>query len=635
MCGISGFIDTSTRQTADGLREVAERMTAALVHRGPDDQGVWVDAKSGVALGHRRLSVVDLSSSGRQPMVSSSGRFVMVYNGEVYNHAELRKELSAHTSFRGHCDTEVLLEAIDRWGLVSTLQRANGMFALALWDSQLRQLFLARDRLGIKPVYYGWSGSAFVFASELKALRAVPEFRNGVDRVALSLFLQHSYVPAPYTIYTGIRKLPPGTWLPVAGNREAKHADPTPYWSMLEVARAGVDRPFAGSQEEAVDELQRLLADAVGTRMQADVPLGAFLSGGVDSSAVVALMRAQSGSATIKTFCIGFEEPAYNEAEYARAIAAHLETDHTTLVVTPREARDVIPRLAQLFDEPFADSSQIPTYLVSQLARQDVTVSLSGDGGDELFGGYERYAFVRRFWRRAGWLPRQVRGVISRGLQPFRKPVGVGRKLGTLADFLAARDAQHFYTRFHTHWKRPQEVVIGGRLSSTPFYNCAEWARRDSLLESMMYVDSITYLPDDILTKVDRVSMGVSLEARVPLLDHRVVEFAWSLPTQCRVHRGESKRVLRQLLARFVPPAMMQRPKVGFGVPIGDWLRGPLRDWAAGLLDEQRLRREGFFRPAAIQQKWEKHLTGQQDWHYYLWDVLMFQLWLENQSSDE
>jgi len=524
----------------------------------------------------------------------------------------------------------VLLEAIDRWGLVTALQRANGMFALALWDSRQQQLTLARDRLGIKPLYYGWSERTFVFASELKALKATPGFRNEIDRNALALFLQHNYVPTPHSIYQGIYKLPPGTWLTISRDATPQRLKPQRYWSVEEVAQAGADRPFLGSDREAVDELQRRLSDAIGLRMQADVDWGAFLSGGIDSSAVVALMQAQTDR-PVKTFCIGFAERAYNEAQYARAVAKHLGTEHTTLEVTAAQARDVIPRLPALYDEPFADSSQIPTYLVSQLARKDVTVSLSGDGGDELFGGYERYSLVRKFWQQVGWPPRPLRLAGSRVLRLLPRTGGIGRKLRTLADFLAARDARHLYTQFHTHWKQPEQIVIDGSLPSTPFYDYRKWVDRGNVLEAMMYADAITYLPDDILTKVDRASMGVSLEVRVPLLDHRVVEFAWSLPASFKVRAGQSKWILRQLLARYVPPTLVERPKVGFGVPIDDWLRGPLRDWAEALLDVRRLNAEGYFRAKPIRKKWSEHLSGQHNWHYYLWDVLMFQAWLEVQ----
>ena len=469
-----------------------------------------------------------------------------------------------------------------------------------------------------------------MFASELKALKAVPGFRNEIDRRALTLFLQHSYVPAPYSIYRGIYKLAPASWLTIARDAEPERLEPQSYWSLKEVAAAGADRPFLGSGREAVDELQLRLRDAVGLRMQADVDWGAFLSGGIDSSIIVALMQSQTDR-PVKTFCMGFAERQYNEAHYAQAVADHLGTEHITQEVTAAQARDVIPRLPELFDEPFADSSQIPTFLVSQLAKQDVTVSLSGDGGDELFGGYERYSLVRDFWRQVGWPPRPVRLAGSRTLGWLPRVGRLGRKAGTLAEFLSARDARHFYTTFHTHWKQPAQIVIGGHLPRTAFYDYTEWPDRGSLLEAMMYADAITYLPDDILTKVDRASMGVSLEARVPFLDHRVVEFAWSLPASFKVRGGQSKWILRQLLARYVPAALVERPKVGFGVPIDDWLRGPLREWAESLLDQSRLEAEGYFRAQPIRKKWAEHLSGQQDWHYYLWDVLMFQSWLEHQ----
>jgi asparagine synthase (glutamine-hydrolysing) len=606
-------------------------MSDTLTHRGPDDSGVWVDPEAGIALGHRRLSILDLSELGRQPMHSADERFVLAFNGEVYNHAELRRDLEklGH-GFRGHSDTEVLLAAIQRWGVEETLPRLIGMFAVAVWDRGERRLTLARDAVGIKPLYYGWLNGRFLFGSELKALQAHPGFSAEIDRAALSSYLHHCYVPAPQTIYRGISKLPPGTMLTVSAERS--DAEPVAWWAMAEAAENGLLDPFVGSDEETIDELEKHLRGSVGLRMLADVPVGAFLSGGIDSSTVVALMQAQS-TQPIRTFSIGFEEAGYDEAPHAKAVARHLGTDHTECYVTPTEARDVIPRLPTLFDEPFADSSQIPTFLVSQIARRDVTVCLSGDGGDELFCGYDRYTRLRRLWEKVAWCPRPIRWTAGRGasLLAALLPPSVGRKerLAMVGELLAATDGADVYARFHSHWHNHRSLVIGGddALLTRPTERLIESGARFG--EQMTYVDAVTYLPDDILVKVDRASMGVSLEARVPLLDQRVVEFAWRVPMSMKVRDGQTKWLLRRVLDRYVPSELIDRAKMGFGVPIDSWLRGPLRDWAEALLDEKRLASEGYFHPGPIQRKWREHVSGRADWHYLLWDVLMFQSWLE------
>ncbi len=603
-------------------------MVATLHHRGPDDTGTWVDQECGVALGHKRLSVVDLSPLGHQPMLSSSGRYCVSYNGEVYNHGELRLELQERGySFRGRSDTEVLVEAIDCWGISDTLRRSNGMFAIAVWDTQLRRLTLARDRIGIKPLYYGWSGSTFLFGSELKALRSYPGFRNEIDRDAIAMLLQHCYIPAPFSIYRGVQKLPPGTTLEVGAATTPDSGTPVPYWEMEEAVRRGVEHPFQGSKDDATDALERLLRDSVRLQMEADVPLGAFLSGGIDSSLVVALMQSQS-SQPIRTFSIGFHEQQYNEAHFAKQVAEHLGTEHTEHYVTPQEALAVIPQLPELYDEPFADSSQIPTFLVSKITQQQVTVSLSGDGGDELFGGYSRYAHTASIWKKVSWLPAPLRSLAATLLQravPWRGDEA--RRL------LRTPHAQALYAWLNTHWKEPEQVVLGSQVPSTIFRQFDRWNMRPDFIEQMMHLDTVTYLPDDILTKVDRASMAVSLEARVPLLDHRVVEFAWSLPLAMKVREGRAKFPLRQVLRRYVPDALFDRPKVGFGVPLDEWLRGPLRDWAEELLSEERLRREGFFDATRIRQRWSDHLARTSDWHYWLWDVLMFQAWFEKNAT--
>ena len=635
-------MDQSTAELPSSVRG----MVASIRYRGPDDFGVWCDERVGIGLGHARLSILDLSPEGHQPMVSASGRYVISYNGEVYNFAELRSELGVvGQKFRGHSDTEVMLAAFEEWGIEKAVQRFVGMFAFALWDKQTRTLTLGRDRLGEKPLYYGWQGEAFLFGSELKALRAHPAFRAEVDRNALALLLRHNYIPAPYSIYQGISKLSPGCLLTVSLSQRNPRI--VPYWSGKQAIEAGLAHPFEGSESAAVSALEALLKDAVGQQMVADVPLGAFLSGGVDSSTVVALMQAQS-SRPVKTFTIGFHEEGYDEAPHAKSVARHLGTEHTELYVMPKEAMDVIPRLPALYDEPFSDSSQIPTFLVSELARRHVTVSLSGDGGDELFGGYNRYFWATNIWRRVGWAPQPMRAALAgalmalppstwngvfRGLSRFL-PVGwryanPGDKLHKLAEILAVRTPEEIYLDLVSHWKQPTEVVRGTQEPPTVLTDPAQWANLPDFEQRMMYLDQMTYLPDDILTKVDRAAMGVSLETRVPFLDHRVVEFAWSLPLSMKIRHGQGKWLLRQVLYRHVPKELMERPKMGFGVPIDVWLRGPLKGWAEELLDEGRLQREGYFDPRPIRGKWAEHLTGRRNWSYYLWDVLMFQAWLE------
>jgi asparagine synthase (glutamine-hydrolysing) len=648
MCGLAGFLDAQAQRTADELRCVGATMTATLAHRGPDDALVWADGAAGIVLGFRRLAIIDLTAAGRQPMESASGRYVLVFNGEVYNFAALRKELEGSGTapiFRGHSDTEVMLAAIEAWGLENAVKRFIGMFAFALWDRRERVLHLVRDRLGVKPLYYGWVGGALLFGSELKALRAFPGFRGEIDRDALALFMRHGYIPAPHSVYNGAFKLPAGAILTAGAGQIA--AIPKPYWSAKTVAEEGVAQPLTASTAEATEQLDLLLRDAIGLRMIADVPLGVFLSGGIDSSIVVALMQVQS-SRPVRTFTIGFHEDGYNEAQYAKEVARHLGTDHTELYVTPEEAQAVIPRLPMLYDEPFADSSQIPTFLVSALARRHVTVSLSGDGGDELFGGYNRYFWAQDIWSRIRWVPRALRSGVSRALTALspqtwdtvfermapllprrarlRNP---GEKVSKLAEILEVDSPERLYWELVSQWKDPASVVLDACESPTALTRQGDWPNLGNFTQRMMYLDLITYLPDDILTKVDRASMGVSLEAREPLLDHRLVEFAWRLPLRLKVRRGEGKWILRQVLYRYVPRSLIERPKAGFGVPLDGWLRGPLREWAEALLDEGRLRREGFFDPAPIRAKWVEHLSGRRNFQHYLWDVLIFQSWYE------
>ena len=659
MCGIAGYIDTKSQAGPEDLSACVQRMTDALAHRGPDDSGLWVDEQAGLALGHRRLSIIDLSPAGHQPMASHCGRYVIVFNGEVYNFKELRCELDADTHvgspWRGHSDTEVMLAAIVRWGLKAAVQRFVGMFAFALWDREERMLHLVRDRVGIKPLYYGRMGRGLAFGSELKALRQAPGFDAPVDRHVLALYLRHGYIPAPYSIYEGVRKLPAGTILSI-GEQETRDAGcelvPEAYWSALENAKQGVGNPFAGTPEEAVEHLDVLLRDAVKLRMEADVPLGAFLSGGIDSSLVVALMQAQSDR-PVKTFTIGFGESAYNEAKHAKAVARHLGTEHTELYVSPDDALSVIPRLPELYDEPFSDSSQIPTFLVSELTRRHVTVSLSGDGGDELFGGYTRYAINEALWRAMARLPvplrrmvaAMVKGVPARALDgafnwmgPALKKHGfvegsVGSGLQWVAYLLDSRSRDELYERQMSQWLDPCSMVPGA--VEPPLAEAGQELNRalPTALQRMMYVDSVRYQTDDCLVKVDRASMGVSLEARVPVLDHRVVEFAWTLPDALKVRNGKGKWPLREVLYRYVPRELIERPKMGFGVPIGRWLRGPLRDWATALLDESRLTQEGFLNPRRVTKAWDAHLAGRRNHEYALWAVLMFEQWLESERS--
>lgn len=636
MCGLCGFVDRSPARDTPTRLAVLTAMAERIRHRGPDDSGSWQDAEAGIGLGHRRLSVLDLSPEGHQPMRSRCGRYVIAFNGEIYNYREIRAELEAAEGpipWRGHSDTEVMLAAIARWGLRAALGRFNGMFAFALWDREERLLHLARDRLGEKPLYYGWMGGVFLFGSELKALRAHPAWRGEVDRDVLALFLRHGYVPAPHAIYRGIRKLPPGCFLSLPGAAPAgQEPAPQAYWSALQVAAEGAARPHAVAPGQAIDELEALLKDAVALRMEADVPLGAFLSGGIDSSTVVALMQAQSAQ-PVNSFSIGFHEQGFNEAVHAAEVARHLGTRHTELYVSPEEAMAVIPLLPQLYDEPFSDSSQVPTYLVSKLARQHVTVALSGDGGDEFFAGYDRYFFANNLWRGFGWLPLGLRRGLARVLASLpRLPGDLPQKL---AGVLPAASREELFHYLSSYWRQPERLVHGAREPATVLTDPARWPRVGSFIEFMMAMDMVGYLPDDILVKVDRASMGVSLEARVPLLDHRLVEFAWQLPLGLKIRDGQRKWLLRQVLYRHVPRQMIDRPKKGFAVPIGAWLRGPLRAWAEELLDPARLRREGYLDPADIRSRWQEHLDGTRKGHEHLWHVLMFQAWLAEEGASQ
>lgn len=642
MCGIAGVLDPRrARPEADTIGLLA-RMTATIEHRGPDAAGNWVDEESGVGFGHRRLSVLDLSEHGAQPMVSADGRYVLAYNGEVYDHRELAAELDrAGVRRRGHSDTELLVEAIARWGLRPTLERIDGMFAFALWDRQDRRLTLARDRMGEKPLFYGTLGSGeVVFASGLDPIRAHPAFDRPVDRDALALYFRHKYVPAPWSIFEGIQKLEPGCTVTVDERGRIGQAEP--YWRWFEVVERGVT--FTGDDREAIDELERLLERSVRRRMVADVPVGAFLSGGIDSSTVVAAAQ-RSSSGPVRTFTIGSTASGYDESSDARKVAAHLGTEHTELVVTDDDALAAVHRLGPAFDEPFGDSSALPTLLVSDLARRDVTVALSGDGGDELFWGYNRYLWVPTIWRRIAGMPAGVRRLgaatlrtvpprawdrVSSVLPPSRRPRMLGLKVSKVLGIADATSPEDVYHRLVSHWQDPERLVPGAGTPPTLHTDRRRWPVTSDIVEHMAALDTATYLPDDILAKVDRATMSVSLEGRIPLLDRSIVELAAGLPPAMKVRDGRSKWLLRELLARSIPPELFERPKSGFGVPIEEWLVGPLREWA-----EHHLRGgavASFLDPAPVEAAWTEHLAGARDWSYELWDVVMFSVWSEQRA---
>lgn len=645
MCGITGFWSNINYATAAKSLPMA---LAAIRHRGPDASGQWLDDSVGLGLGHVRLSILDLSEAGAQPMVSASGRYVMVFNGEVYNHLAIRAALedSSTQAWRGHSDTETMLAGIEAWGLEATLLRAVGMFALAVWDTQTQVVQLARDRLGEKPLYYCFSDGDFAFGSELKALREFAFVPSVVDRQALALLLKHGYIPAPHSIYAGVSKLLPGQIMTLRlAHGKVLAPEFKSYWSFDQIRAEADANLFNGSDEQAVDALREVIKSTVQAQMLSDVPLGAFLSGGVDSSTIVAMMQSVS-SQPVKTFSIGFIEAGYSELTHARAVAEHLETDHTELVVSPKDALAVIPLLPEIYDEPFADVSQIPTFLVSQLAKSQVTVSLSGDGGDELFCGYNRYVWGERVWKRVAILPLSLRCAIAGAVlkvsaaqwdwllrlancvipkrQRFKT---IGNKLHRLATALGATNGRTFYEALTSKWLNPEAVVLG----ATPETTLQD--RGDCSMADMMALDMVSYLPDDILVKVDRAAMACSLETRVPLLDHRVVEFAWRLPAGLKMRDGEGKWALKQVLDRYVPRSLMARPKMGFDVPLDGWLRGPLRAWAETLLSADRLQREGYFDVQQVRTKWEEHLSGRCNWQGQLWCVLMFQAWLEKNPS--
>lgn len=614
-------------------------MGDALRHRGPDDEGVWTDAPAGIALAFRRLSIRDLSPAGHQPMVSASGRYVISYNGEIYSQDEIAKDLVARgVAFRGHSDTEVMLESFAAYGIAPTLERLIGMFAIALWDRETRTLTLVRDRLGIKPLYWARFGDLLLWGSELKALRAHSGWTPEIDRDSAASYVRHAYVPAPMAIYRGVHKLPPGCILTLRPDQEP---EVTPFWEARQIVAAAGRQRFDYTDDEATDRLEALLRDAVGRRLVSDVPLGAFLSGGIDSSTVVALMQAQSAR-PVRSYTIGFQEQGFDEARHAKAVAAHLGTDHTELYVEPAHAREIVPRLAEIYDEPFADSSQIPTFLVSEMTRRHVTVALSGDGGDELFAGYNRYTRGSAIWNGLQRFPRPLRALAGTGIRSV--PASFwdrvltllphatrdrlsGAKLHRTAGMLADGHGDGLYRAIVSMWDRPDTLVRGGHERRGAIWDDSVRREVPDFVERMQFFDLVTYLPDDILTKVDRASMSVALEARVPLLDHRVVDFAFRLPARFKLRDGKGKWLLRQVLYRHVPPDLVERPKMGFGIPLAAWLRSPLRDWAEDLLDARRMAESGLLDPAPIRRAWAALLTGSLDLEQPIWTILMLEAW--------
>jgi len=649
MCGIAGFIANSQNKLE--LKSIAKKMVDMIGHRGPDDTGIWVDESSQVVFGHKRLSILDLSMAGHQPMNSECCRYTLVFNGEIYNHNDIRNKLQDSNEqlleWNGHSDTETLLAAIVNWGVEKTLNECVGMFAIALWDKDEGILTLARDRLGEKPLYYGWQGNTFMFASELKALKAHPNFVGEIDRDSLTLFLRYNFIPAPYSIYKGIKKLPQGSILQLPINNK-KLISVTPYWSLSQVTQNGQKLPLNCSDDEAVSLLEDSLSSAVEDQLISDVPLGAFLSGGIDSSLVVSMMKTRS-SQPVKTFTIGFDDSDYNEAIFAKVVAKHLGTEHSELYISPQDALDVIPQLSSTYDEPFADSSQIPTFLVAKMASSHVKVALSGDGGDELFGGYNRYIWSRTIRNKTNWLPKSALQVLGfslgkvsahtwnkinnsfSGLLPSQNRVSqMGDKIHKVARQLAVNSDFDLYRGLVSQWQNPADVVIGGHELDLQITSESSEKMFEDIEHRMMFMDTSTYLPDDILCKVDRAAMASSLETRAPLLNHNVLELAWQLPLHMKIRDGQGKWILRKILNKYVPQKLIDRPKQGFALPIDAWLRGPLREWAEDLLEESRLINEGFFHPEPIRIAWEEHLKGN-NMHNKLWGILMFQAWLEKE----
>ena len=651
MCGINGFYSKSL----SNFNDVIVKMNSAISHRGPDTNGTWSDKNSGIVLGHQRLSIIDVSSSGNQPMQSSSGRYILTYNGEIYNYLKIRKELemnNVNIKWKGNSDTEILLESIDFWGIEITLQEIQGMFAFGIWDQKMRRLILARDRIGEKPLYYGWQGEGnnrvFLFGSELKALKVHPEFKGQINRDAIALQLRHNCIPAPYTIYKDIYKLLPGNYLELKHNDLKKEllSYPKKYWSLTSSLMYGNKNQLKLNEDEIQKDLEKNLKISVKKQMISDVPIGAFLSGGVDSSIVVALMQSQSHQ-PVKTFTVGFNENEYNEAKFAKKIAKHLGTNHTELYVSPKTAMEVIPKISTIYDEPFSDSSQIPTFLVSQLTKQHVKVAISGDGGDELFCGYNRYKMSEKFSSLFRFMPFNLRKTIASTIQSISphnlnkiskfipildQQTNFGDKIHKGADVLNTKNFSNIYYTLCSHWKDPTKIVLNSKEPGTLLTKFKPNLNYLDTQEQMMALDFLTYLPDDILVKLDRAAMASSLETRVPFLDHNLIEYVFKIPHSLKFRNGHGKWILKKILNQYVPKNLTERPKMGFAIPLGSWLRGPLRDWAENLLNEKRLNQENFFNTKLVRDKWLEHLNGKKNWHHHLWDILMFQAWLEKNN---
>jgi len=662
MCGFTGILGDLTKRELD---KSIYKMTDSLNHRGPDDGGTWIGGAGKIALGHRRLSIIDLSLAGHQPMVSLCGRYIIALNGEIYNHLELRIKLfkgkSESHSWRGHSDTETLLAAISQWGVDRTLNHAIGMFAFSLWDCKHKKLTLARDRFGEKPLYYGWSNNAFIFGSELKALKEYQGFNKKISREALSLYMRHMYIPAPFSIFQNIYKLEPGCLLQIDSNELNTVPNGTPFapfnsktfsirkwYSLRDAAEKGINNRI-NDKKEAIEAIDKVLSESVRSQMISDVPLGAFLSGGVDSSIIVSLMQKYNMN-PVNTFTIGFSEDDFNEAKYAKAVAKHIGTEHHEFYVNSNHLMSVIPNIANIYDEPFADSSQIPTYLVSCEAKKNVSVVLSGDGGDELFGGYNRYLWSRNIWNRVSWMPKPLRKIFSHfitaiPIEAWNKAGGISSYLpyikkdisllGDKAYKLASRlssinSLDDLYMSLVSEWQSPSKIVLNANEPDTLLRREMRLPILEEHESRMMYWDSISYLPDDILCKVDRASMSVGLETRVPMLDYRVAELSHRLPLNFKIHNGEGKWALRQVLDKYVPRDLIERPKAGFGIPVGSWIRGPLKDWSEDLLSEHRLQSDGYFDTDSIRVRWKEHVSGKRDWTHSLWSVLMFNIWIDS-----
>ena len=647
MCGVAGFLMDSKSSSSVNFDLITKKMTDSIKHRGPNDSGCWNNPSEGIALGHRRLSILDLSDAGHQPMESSNGRYVIAFNGEIYNHLQIRSDIeknNGNISWRGHSDTETILSAFETFGIQESLEKFVGMFAFSLWDKKNKILTLARDRLGEKPMYYGWqniaNGRVFLFGSELKALKSFPDIDLRVDRGSLSLFLKHAYVPNPYSIYENIFSLEPGQFLQVSlTNKMTKTVN---YWEASEIIKKGSFEEYKGTPKEAVKDLKNLLRHTIKSQMISDVPLGAFLSGGIDSSTVVSIMQEQA-DIPVKTFTIGFNEKGFDEAKYAKSIANHLGTDHTELYINANDAIKVIPDMHSIYCEPFADSTQIPNFIVSRLANNDVTVALSGDGGDELFGGYSRYNHIDNIWKKINYFPLSTRNLISKILTyPLQEKsiysryksktlTNLSKRIISGTNLINSETIDKLYLHVITQIPFSEDVVHDGYLKETKLDDLKPSFGDISNIEKMMATDTINYLPDDILTKVDRAAMRTSLETRVPFLDHNIVEFAWRLPISYKVKEGQSKWPLHQILKDFLPESLTKREKMGFSVPIHEWIRGPLSEWCEELLNKDRLKSEGFFDEEIVCNKWKEHLYGKKNNITFLWPILMFQSWLENQ----